>query len=85
MLYLFCISIGTFPSSIFFSSSPSRDYPEGEEGAKGKTVSRGEDGAEGYVSSIKNVTQNMVGRISNLSRGGLGGLANKFSGGFLNF
>ncbi|CAL1285275.1 unnamed protein product [Larinioides sclopetarius] len=60
------------------------DYPEGEDGAKGRTVMR-EEGAEGYVSSIKNVTQNMVGRISNLSRGGLGGLANKFSGGFLNF
>ncbi|GFY42281.1 calcium-dependent secretion activator [Trichonephila inaurata madagascariensis] len=62
----------------------SEDYPDGEEGAKGKTVMR-DEGAEGYVSSIKNVTQNMVGRISNLSRGGLGGLANKFSGGFLNF
>ncbi|GIX91104.1 hypothetical protein CEXT_209192, partial [Caerostris extrusa] len=60
------------------------DYPDGEEGAKARTVLR-DDGAEGYVSSIKNVTQNMVGRISNLSRGGLGGLANKFSGGFLNF
>ncbi|KAG8194997.1 hypothetical protein JTE90_008171 [Oedothorax gibbosus] len=66
----------------------SEDYPEGEEGgaAKAKTVARGgEEGAEGYVSSIKNATQNVVGRISNLSRGGLGGLANKFSGGFLNF
>ncbi|KAF8770146.1 Calcium-dependent secretion activator like protein [Argiope bruennichi] len=62
----------------------SEDYPDGEEGAKGRTVMR-DEGAEGYVSSIKNVTQNMVGRISNLSRGGLGGLANKFSGGFLNF
>lgn len=62
-----------------------RDYPEGEEGAKTKSVVRDAEGAEGYVSSIKNVTQNMVGRISNLSRGGLGGLANKFSGGFLNF
>nr|XP_042901988.1 calcium-dependent secretion activator isoform X12 [Parasteatoda tepidariorum] len=61
----------------------SEEYGD-EEGAKGKTVLR-DEGAEGYVSSIKNVTSNMVGRISNLSRGGLGGLANKFSGGFLNF
>ncbi|XP_054720268.1 calcium-dependent secretion activator 1-like [Uloborus diversus] len=60
------------------------DYAD-EDGSKGRTVARDAEGAEGYVSSIKNVTQNMVGRISNLSRGGLGGLANKFSGGFLNF
>lgn len=61
------------------------DDTEGEEGPKTKSVVRDAEGAEGYVSSIKNATQNMVGRISNLSRGGLGGLANKFSGGFLNF
>lgn len=58
---------------------------EAEGGTKAKSVVRDAEGAESYVSSIKNVTQNMVGRISNLSRGGLGGLANKFSGGFLNF
>lgn len=58
---------------------------EAEGGTKAKSVLRDAEGAESYVSSIKNVTQNMVGRISNLSRGGLGGLANKFSGGFLNF
>ncbi|KAG0417266.1 hypothetical protein HPB47_005767, partial [Ixodes persulcatus] len=42
------------------------------------------DGAEGYVTRIQNVTQNVTGRISTLARG-VGGFANKFSGGFLNF
>lgn len=56
-----------------------------EDGGGARAVVRDGENAEGYVSSIKNATQNVVGRISNLSRGGLGGLANKFSGGFLNF
>ncbi|XP_023215890.1 calcium-dependent secretion activator 1-like [Centruroides sculpturatus] len=66
----------------------SEDYPETgiEEGvpkARVASISQ-EEGAEGYVSSIKNATQNVVGRITTIGRG-MGGFANKLSGGFLNF
>lgn len=67
-----------------------QDYPDiglDEEGATSRGPilrSESESAAEGYVSSIKNATQNVVGRISVLGRG-VGGFANKFSGGFLNF
>ncbi|XP_064486582.1 calcium-dependent secretion activator 1-like isoform X3 [Ornithodoros turicata] len=65
------------------------DYPEtGIDDSRPKLSAilqdSGGEGAEGYVSRIQNVTQNVTGRISTLARG-VGGFANKFSGGFLNF
>ncbi|XP_029833222.1 calcium-dependent secretion activator 1 isoform X1 [Ixodes scapularis] len=67
----------------------SEDYPETgvESDARHKIAAALHDsgeGAEGYVTRIQNVTQNVTGRISTLARG-VGGFANKFSGGFLNF
>uniref|UniRef100_A0A6B0VIB6 Putative ca2+-dependent activator protein n=1 Tax=Ixodes ricinus TaxID=34613 RepID=A0A6B0VIB6_IXORI len=67
----------------------SEDYPETgvESDARHKIAAAlhdSGDGAEGYVTRIQNVTQNVTGRISTLARG-VGGFANKFSGGFLNF
>lgn len=68
---------------------PCPDYPETgiESDARHKMAAALHDsaeGAEGYVTRIQNVTQNVTGRISTLARG-VGGFANKFSGGFLNF
>ncbi|XP_076313515.1 calcium-dependent secretion activator 1 isoform X3 [Tachypleus tridentatus] len=65
----------------------SEDYPEtGIEDDMGrpKVMIREAEGAEGYVTRIQNVTQNVMGRVSTFSRG-IGGFANKISGGFLNF
>ncbi|KAG1683212.1 Calcium-dependent secretion activator 1 [Nymphon striatum] len=69
----------------------SEDYAEGgleeEEQKKPKVLVRNESTAsnsEEAKSRIQNATQNVMGKISGIGRG-VGGLANKFSGNFLNF
>ncbi|CAM1306316.1 Uncharacterised protein r2_g1610 [Pycnogonum litorale] len=71
-----------------------RDYTDGsyedeDHGNRPKVLVRNSSSASSddpnsAVSRIQNATQNVMGRITGIGRG-VGGLANKFSGNFLNF